>query len=97
MIDRRVQAALTRSDTEWTRRNDAYMQEVRGQMHMQDQRMASLESQSFSNAGECFLFVVKPTINFPMNYMMIYYCYIFDYTILPVVFLIGLRIHIFWI
>ena len=67
MIARRVQAALADID----KKNDAYQQELCGQMHLQDQRMASLElQQSNLNAGECH----ELTLNFsPMYYMTIIY------------------------
>ena len=54
LISRWIQSAFARSD----RRNDAYIQEVCGQMLLQDQRMASLEIQSTLNAGECQFFIV---------------------------------------
>ena len=54
-----VQAALDKQKMDWDSRNSAYMQEVRGFLHQHDQRMASLESQSLSNAGECLLFFWK--------------------------------------
>ena len=68
LISRRIQAAFARSD----RRNDAYIQEVRGQMLLQDQRMASLEIQSNLNAGECQFFIVDFKYFSPMYYMIIY-------------------------
>ena len=48
LIAREVRSAL-----EWSEgRSSDYIQEVREQMQLQDQRMATLEFQSTSNAGE---------------------------------------------
>ena len=56
-LERILQAALAKQNLDWDTRNSAYMQEVRGHLHEQDQRMASLETQSISKAGECLLFI----------------------------------------
>ena len=56
-LERHLQDALARHKLDWNTRNSAYMQEVRGHLLEQDQRMASLETQSISNAGECLLFI----------------------------------------
>ena len=49
LITREFRSALARSEG----RNGDYIQEVREHMHLQDQRMATLEYQSSLNAGEC--------------------------------------------
>ena len=50
-----------------------------GQMHLQDQRMAKLELQSISNAGECQIrfFDFKPFSNVLYDYIQ--FIDIFDY------------------
>ena len=48
-----------------------YLQLVRGHLFQQDRRMASLELQSISNAGEC-LFSLKTDNKVPKIYMIIF-------------------------
>ena len=49
LISREIRSALARSEG----RIGDYIQKVREHMHLQDQKMATLEYQSTLNAGEC--------------------------------------------